>query len=112
MGLARESFDPGLWHLAQAGDEIAGVALNAWEPDSNTGWIDHLGVRRTWRRQGIGMALMLHSFAVFYHRGVRHIRLSVDSTSMTHAPRLYERAGMQVTDQYHIYRKVIQSENG
>src|SRR5436190_8772891 len=51
MGMELERFDPRLWFLACDGRsaEVAGVALNAYDQTSNTGWVDHLGVRRVWR---------------------------------------------------------------
>jgi mycothiol synthase len=107
MGMSTESFDPGLWFLACDGNEVAGVALNVFKKDSNTGWVDHLSVRQPWRNRGIGKALLLHSFAEFYRRGILQVKLSVDSKSLTHAPRLYASVGMQTVQQYHIYRKVI-----
>ena len=107
MGMEKETFDPSLWFLACEGNEIAGVALNIFVKESNTGWVDHLSVRQAWRKRGIGKALLLHSFAEFYRRGIQHIKLSVDSKSLTNAPRLYESVGMKTVQQYHIYRKVI-----
>ena len=105
MNLNGMGFDAGLWHLACEGDTVVGVALNAYSQETNTGWIDHLGVRRAWRKRGLGQALLLHSFGVFYKRGVRRVKLSVDSGSLTNAPRLYERVGMKTIQQYHIYEK-------
>ena len=55
-----------------------------------------LGVRRAWRRQGLGEALLLHSFAEFRRRGLTRGTLGVDASSATGATRLYERAGMSV----------------
>lgn len=107
MGMEKEAFDPSLWFLACEGNEIAGVALNVFVKESNTGWVDHLSVRQAWRKRGIGKALLLHSFAEFYRRGIQHIKLSVDSKSLTNAPRLYESVGMKTVQQYHIYRKLI-----
>jgi len=107
MGMDRESFDPGLWFLACDGNEIAGVALNVYGKETNIGWVDHLSVRRAWRRKGIGRALVLHSFGEFHRRGIRRVKLSVDSKSLTNAPRLYELLGMQTAEQYHIYTKEI-----
>ncbi len=107
MGMEKESFDPGLWFLACAGNEVAGVALNVFAADSKTGWVDHLSVRPTWRRRGIGKALLLHGFAEFYWRGIHAIKLNVDSKSLTNAPRLYKSVGMKTIQQYHIYRKII-----
>ena len=107
MGLEKETFDPGLWFLAFEGSEVAGVALNMFAKKSNTGWVDHLSVKQTWRHRGIGKALLLHSFGEFYQRGIHTIKLSVDSKSLTNAPRLYESVGMKTVQQYHIYRKLI-----
>jgi len=107
MGLERESFDPSLWFLACEGSEVAGVALNVPAKESNTGWVDHLSVRQSWRNRGIGKALLLHTFGEFYRRGIHTIKLSVDSKSLTYAPRLYENLGMKTDQQYHIYRKEI-----
>lgn len=107
MGLGSERFDPGLWFLACDNDDIAGVALNYHDRRSDTGWVDHLGVRRAWRKKGIGKALLLHTFGAFYRRGVNHIKLSVDSKSLTSAPHLYESVGMKTIHEYHIFRKEL-----
>ena len=108
MGMDRARFDPGLWFLACDGEEIAGVALNVHDHATHTGWVDHLGVRRLWRNQGIGKALLLHALGEFYRRDIRCARLSVDSKSLTNAPRLYESVGMKTIQQYRIYRKNLQ----
>lgn len=55
-----------------------------------------LGVRRAWRRAGLGEALLLRSFAEFRRRGYTRGTLGVDASSVTGATRLYERAGMRV----------------
>jgi GNAT superfamily N-acetyltransferase len=105
MGRYSENFDPSLWFLACADQQVVGVALNTYSPATKTIWVDHLGVRAAWRRRGVGRALLLHSFGAFYQRGLTHVRLSVDSHSLTGAPRLYESVGMRIAQQYHIYRK-------
>jgi GNAT superfamily N-acetyltransferase len=107
MGMEKESFDPTLWFLVFDRNDLAGVALNVYAKETATGWVDHLSVRRPWRRKGIGRALLMHSFAAFYGRGIQRIKLSVDSKSLTNAPKLYQSVGMQTIQQYHIYRKVI-----
>jgi len=107
MGMDREDFDPTIWFLACEGDETAGVALNVYARETNTGWVDHLSVRRAWRKRGIGKALLLHTFAEFFRRGIQRIKLSVDSKSLTNAPRLYESVGMKTIQQYHIYKKEL-----
>lgn len=105
MNLNAPEFDPGLWFLACHGDEICGVALNFYAAESRTAWIDHLSVLRQWRNQGIGKALLLYSFAEFQRRGIEQVCLSVDSKSLTNAPRLYARVGMKTVLEYHIFRK-------
>lgn len=107
MGMDRETFDPSLWFLAFQKNEPVGVALNLYKKETNTGWVDHLSVRQPWRRKGIGKALLLHSFGEFYRRGIRRLKLSVDSKSLTNAPHLYESVGMNTVQQYHIYTKEI-----
>lgn len=108
MGMDREDFDPSIWFLACAGNDVAGVALNVHDQDDGTVWVDHLSVRREWRAKGIGKALLLYSFGEFYKRGLKTVKLSVDSKSLTNAPRLYESVGMKVVQQYHIYKKELQ----
>ncbi len=105
MNLYSPDFDPGLWFLACHRDEIAGVALNFYAANSKTAWIDHLSVLRSWRNQGIGKALLLHSFGIFHHRGIQQVCLSVDSKSLTNAPRLYAQVGMETILEYHIFKK-------
>lgn len=108
MNLYAPNFEPQWWFLAWAGGEVAGVALNSYSRATKTGWVDHLGVRPPWRKQGLGLALLQHAFGAFYAQGIDHLRLSVDALSLTGAPRLYERAGMRVAQEYHIYRKTVQ----
>jgi GNAT superfamily N-acetyltransferase len=108
MGLDREDFDASIWFLACAGNGVAGVALNVHDQESGIVWVDHLSVQREWRNKGIGKALLLFSFGEFYKRGLETVKLSVDSKSLTNAPRLYESVGMKVVQQYHIYKKELQ----
>ena len=91
-----EAFDPSLWFLALDGDDVAGFSLCRQDQnDSNAGYVATLGVRRPWRRQGLGEALLLHSFREFRSRGYGRATLGVDASSPTGATRLYERAGMR-----------------
>ncbi len=93
----RDSYDPTLWFLATSGDELAGFSICRGDPvDPQAGYVHLLGVRRPWRRRGLGEALLLRSFAVFRERGLTRGTLGVDASSVTGATRLYERAGMRV----------------
>lgn len=99
---------PDLWLLAEAGDELAGLAL-CWpdEAREHVGWVGILGVRRDWRRRGLGRALLLQAFAEFRGRGFRQVVLGVDAESLTGAHRLYESAGMRVVHRFDIYEKQV-----
>jgi mycothiol synthase len=93
----RPSYDPSLWFLAYAGDELAGFSVCRRDDiDESAGYVGLLGVRRPWRRQGLGEALLLRSFQAFRERGWTRGTLGVDASSPTGATRLYERAGMRV----------------
>lgn len=90
-------FDPDLWFLAFDGDQIAGISL-CWpvtHDEHEMGWVGTLGVRRPWRRRGLAMALLQHSFGELWKRGKRKVGLGVDAQSLTGATRLYEKAGMR-----------------
>ena len=97
-----EGFDPSLWLLATDGGEIAGVVLG--KTVAGEGWVD-VGVRRPWRRRGLGLALLRRAFGEYRSRGVRRVELSVDAGSTTGAPRLYGRAGMRPKTSYVVYQK-------
>ncbi|HET7143824.1 MAG TPA: GNAT family N-acetyltransferase, partial [Anaerolineales bacterium] len=107
MGMDKQFFDPGVWFLAFENDELAGVVLNVIRENTTVAWVDHLSVRRAWRNKGIGRALLLHSFGDFFRRGIKTIKLSVDSKSLTNAPHLYESVGMKTVEKYHIFKKVL-----
>jgi mycothiol synthase len=105
--IERENFDPSLWFLAFDGEEIAGASLCTYQMDN--GWVDTLAVRRPWRRKGLGLALLQHSFAEFYQRGKYKVGLGVDSQNLTGATRLYKRAGMHVARIYISYEKELRA---
>jgi mycothiol synthase len=92
------AFDPDLWFLAEDGEQVAGILLARPERggDKTLGWISVLGVRRPWRRRGLGRALLLHAFGELRRRGKPRAGLGVDGESPTSAVRLYERVGMTV----------------
>ena len=104
-----DGFDPALWFLAMDGDEIAGICLcrpHGYE-DPDIGLVNILGVRRPWRNQGLGLALLRHAFNEFYRRGKRKAGLGVDAQNLTGALHLYEKAGMHVSRQYDSFEKEI-----
>lgn len=98
-------FDPALWLVVWDGDEIAGYSLNRRKGDF--GWVGTLGVRRKWRKRGLGYALLINSFRELYKAGLTTISLTVDSKNPTGATRLYERAGMSIANQYVVVDKTL-----
>ncbi len=101
FGVKQTNFDPSLWFLAWDGEDVVGLSLNFLERsgDPGYGWVGTVGVRRAWRRRGIGEALLRLSFNALHARGQRRVRLSVDAESITGATRLYERVGMRTIRQ-------------
>jgi mycothiol synthase len=105
----QESFDPTLLFLAMDGEEIAGISLcppHSFD-DREMGWVGTLGVRRPWRKRGLGLALLRHSFNEFCRRGKRKVGLGVDAQNLTGALRLYESAGMHVQQVFDQYEKEL-----
>jgi mycothiol synthase len=102
-------FDPALWFLAEDGDELAGVCFcrPEREGDPELGWVSVLGVRRPWRRRGLGRALLLHAFAELRRHGKHRVGLGVDGLSPTGAVRLYERVGMRVERRFDHYQRPL-----
>jgi ribosomal protein S18 acetylase RimI-like enzyme len=50
--------------FAMDGDEVAGICLcrpHSYD-DPEMGYVSTLGVRRAWRKRGVGLALLRHSF--------------------------------------------------
>lgn len=101
--------DPSLWFAAFDGDQMAAVCLCDPRIGSraDTAMVNILGVRREWRKKGLGLALLYHAFGEFYRRGTPRAILGVDASSLTGATRLYERAGMHVERRNSIYGKVL-----
>ncbi|GCE51018.1 mycothiol synthase [Thermosporothrix hazakensis] len=98
-------FNASLWLVAWEHLTIAGCCLG--EIVNNVGEIMHLGVRRPWRRRGIGMQLLQHTLSAFYQRGISTVRLNVDSNSQTNAHQLFEKAGFQVINSYLNYKRTV-----
>jgi mycothiol synthase len=103
--IEHDDFDPALWQVAWDGERVAGAALCTYR--YGIGWIRNLGVRRPYRRRGLGMALLQHAFGMFYRLGTREVGLGVDAGSPTGATRLYERAGMQVERRADTYERTV-----
>ena len=104
-----ERYDPSLWYLAVAGEEIVGICLGSKYgfEDKETGWVSSLGVKRAWRRQGIALGLLQVAFREFYNRGQKKVGLGVDAESLTGATDLYIKAGMSILRQFDLFEKEL-----
>jgi ribosomal protein S18 acetylase RimI-like enzyme len=101
-------FEPDLWLIADEDGEPAAIEMNHPRQEMpGVGWVGILGVRRAWRRRGLGRALLLKAFHEFRARGYEEAGLGVDAASVTGATRLYESVGMRVTAQFDIYEKQL-----
>ncbi len=106
-----KNFDPGLVLLAV--DERARLGagcLLALKENSRypgIGLVDIVGVRRGYRRRGLAQAMLCHSFAAYWDRGMTTVSLSVDGESLTNAVALYEKVGMHVHQSFISYEKTL-----
>lgn len=106
----REGFHPKLWTLAMVEDEVVGFIFSKKGTD-NKAEITHLGVRRSNRKQGLGLALLHHAFGRLYEEGISKVHLNVDSENITGAPRVYEVAGMEVKSKFVRFDKEIRAKD-
>jgi GNAT superfamily N-acetyltransferase len=104
--LGTERFDPALWCVVRAGDEIAAGTICTCNTLGG-GWVHALFTRRRWRKRGVGAALLGDAFARLWERGERNVGLGVDAENHTGAYHLYERAGMSARVGLVIYEKTL-----
>jgi mycothiol synthase len=104
VNLGSERFDPTLWCVVRAHDEIAAGTICTGDTYGG-GFVHALFTRRPWRKQGVGAALLGDSFRRFWERGEHSVGLGADATSATGAFRLYERAGMAPLLAWVMYEK-------
>jgi mycothiol synthase len=106
LHLGSERFDPALWCVVRAEDEIAAGTICTGDTYGG-GFVHALFTRRPWRKRGVGSALLGDSFRRFWERGERSVGLGVDAASATGAFRLYERAGMAPALGWVMYEKQL-----
>ncbi len=111
--LGRRELDTDLWIVAWDGDEVAGVVQNWIWPDENVtlgvkrGWLEHISVRRPWRRRGLGRALTAASLRRIRDAGMTDAMLGVDADNPTGALGLYQGLGFVVHQQSTCYRGAV-----
>lgn len=107
------SFQPQLWQVGWAGDEVAGMVLNFIDQEYNEefkrlcGWPDPICVRRPWRKQGLAKALIARSLQLLQAQGMTEARLGVDAQNPNGALRLYESMGFRVVKKFMTYEKPL-----
>lgn len=109
--LRSERFDPALWTVVRAQDEIAAGTICTGATYGG-GFVAALFTRRPWRKQGVGAALLADCFGRFWERGEVSVGLGVDAASDTGAFRLYERAGMSPALGWLVYEKQLGPAGG
>jgi ribosomal protein S18 acetylase RimI-like enzyme len=104
--LHQPNFDPALWQVIWADDQVAGVAL-CEILKNNVGHICQLSVQQRWRRKSIGYALLTNALHTFQERGVKQIRVCIDSDSPFGTQRLHERVGFYTLKEHISYKKPL-----
>ena len=102
--VASPGLDPSLWLVAWDGDQVAGAAINVIH-EGTWGETDDLFVRRPWRKQGLGRALLAGSLHLFTARGLTTAGLGVDAENVSGALGLYESVGYRPYQRSASYRK-------
>jgi mycothiol synthase len=102
-GLRAEKYDPTLWQIAWDGEQVVGQVLSVIE--GLTAEIFEVSVRPSWRRRGLGRALLSRTLQCLLGRGVEDIRLRTVAEFRTRASDLYRSVGFRVLKEFRRYRK-------
>ena len=109
----RAELDTDLWVVAWDGDQVAGVVQNWVWPEENErlgvsrGWLEHISVRRPWRRRGLARAMTAASLVKLRERGLAEAMLGVDSENPNGALGLYEGLGFGVYSRATAYERPL-----
>lgn len=93
------NWDPSLWQVAWAGDQVVGQVRSYIDDEENQtfgrlrGWTEDISTLRTWRRKGIAGSLICSSLRLLGERGMKEAALGVDTENPTGAHHLYESLG-------------------
>ncbi len=109
----RAELDTDMWVVAWDGDQIAGVVQNWIWPEENArlgvkrGWLEHISVRRPWRRRGLARAITAASLVKYREVGLDEAMLGVDSENPNGALGLYEGLGFAEESRATAYRREL-----
>ena len=107
------TFNPNLWQIAWAGNEVAGGVLNFIDKVENEangrqrGYTETIFVRRPWRKQGVAQPLIARSFQVLKEAGMTEAALGVDAENPTGALHLYHKMGFVEVKRGETFRKPL-----
>lgn len=95
------------WFVAEVGGVVAGVLESSFaaDEDNSEGWVKRLAVLGSYRKRGLGEALLRRAFAVYAAKGYTRAGLGVDMENPTKAARLYLAVGMKPLYEANIYQK-------
>lgn len=97
--------DTSLWVVAWDGDQIVGHVISTIDEEGvHTPWV---GVRRAFRRRGLGKALMTHMLQRCQEHGIQQADIGAAEENPGKAVHLYESVGYQVVQRMPRYRKPL-----
>jgi ribosomal protein S18 acetylase RimI-like enzyme len=97
--------DPDLFLLAQSNDEILGVVMGAW--DGRRGWINHLAVKPSQQRTGIGSRLVRELETRLAKKGARKVNAQVYQWNKQ-SIEFFKAAGYEVHDDLIMIGKLLE----
>ena len=113
---AMPELDTSLWRVAWDGDEVAGAVMTFVWPSENEelglrrGWLEHISVRRPWRRRGLASALIADALRGLRAAGMTEAALGVDAENLSGALRVYEAMGFRRSRTGVAYRKAFTAD--
>ncbi|SDT76441.1 GNAT family N-acetyltransferase [Actinoplanes derwentensis] len=98
----------GEWFVAEVDGRVVGALQSSdGGEDSREGWVKGLAVLRTYRKRGVGEALLRRAFATYAGNGRPKAGLGVDLANPTDAASLYFKVGMTPLYRANIYRTEV-----
>ena len=91
------TFDPSLWKVAWADDQVAGMVLNYIDHQENKeydrlrGYTEDICVLKPWRRRGLARYLIVESIKLHRELGMEEVALGVDTQNTTGALDIWPR---------------------
>ena len=113
---AAPELDTSLWRVAWDGDEVAGSVMTFVWPAENEGlglsrgWLEHISVRRPWRRKGLASALIVDALRGLRAAGLAEAALRVDAENVSGALGVYEAMGFRRSRTGVAYRKAFTAD--